>query len=118
MELLKFVLPSEVVSKVRLYHSHPVADLLNPWIFKFKWGNAEENPLPEFDYTRKQFHLVILDTLSRERGFNHCDCCAELWDDCQCWCDNCGDEYNVCRYNCYQEPMCNCPDGCRVHNLA
>ena len=67
MELLKLVLPNEVVSKVRLYHSHPVADLLHPWIFKFEWGNAEENSLPEFDYTRKQFHLVILDTLSRER---------------------------------------------------
>ena len=28
MELLKLVLPSEVVSKVRLYHSHPVADIM------------------------------------------------------------------------------------------
>ena len=28
MELLKYVLPNEVVSKVRLYHSHPVADIV------------------------------------------------------------------------------------------
>ncbi len=84
MELLKYVLPIEVVSKVRLYHSHPVADLLNPWIFKFEWGNAEENSLPEFDYTRKQFHLVILDTLRTEKRYR-CDC----WDDCECMCYNC-----------------------------
>ena len=30
MELLKYILPSEVVSKVRLYHSHPVADIIKP----------------------------------------------------------------------------------------
>ena len=31
----------------------------------------------------------------------HCDCCAELWQDCQCICSNCGNEYNLCRYECY-----------------
>ena len=35
-----------------------------------------------------------------ESGF-YCDCCAELWNDCQCICSNCGFEYNRCRYGCY-----------------
>ena len=29
-----------------------------------------------------------------------CDCCVELWDDCQCWCSNCGDDYSTCRAGC------------------
>ena len=69
MELLKFVLPSEVVSKVRLYHSHPVADMISPWIQQYQGGNAEENFLPDLDYSRKHFHLVILDTLRDEKDY-------------------------------------------------
>ena len=31
----------------------------------------------------------------------HCDCCVELWEDCQWWCSNCGDEYPTCSASCY-----------------
>ena len=128
MEFLKLVLPSEVVSKVRLYHSHPVADMLHPWILKFKWGNAFDNDLPELLGFRKHFHLVVLDTLKHQQWERRpcsecgdpnwkcecpsgceeelCDCCCELWDHCQCMCHNCGDEYSVCRYNCFVVERC------------
>ena len=32
---------------------------------------------------------------------NYCDCCAELWDDCTCWCERCDDYYSLCRNECF-----------------
>ena len=36
-----------------------------------------------------------------------CDCCAKSWTEipnafgiCHCWCDTCGDELKICKYNC------------------
>ena len=34
-----------------------------------------------------------------------CDCCAEPWKKCQCWCSNCGLDYKDCRSKCY-DPKC------------
>ena len=68
MELLNKIFPSEVVSKIRVYHSHPVADMMKPWIQKYEWGDAFDNDLPEFIYLRKHFHEVVIDTLNFERG--------------------------------------------------
>ena len=31
----------------------------------------------------------------------HCDCCAELWTRCTCWCPRCGKEYKYCKNNCH-----------------
>ena len=29
-----------------------------------------------------------------------CDCCCKHWNDCQCFCSKCGDDYRSCRYDC------------------
>ena len=34
-----------------------------------------------------------------------CDCCAEAWKKCNCWCPNCGLDYKDCRSKCY-DPKC------------
>ena len=31
---------------------------------------------------------------------SYCDCCCKHWDDCQCFCSKCGDDYRACRYDC------------------
>ncbi len=46
--------------------------------------------------------MVALDTDADHDAC--CDCCAEHWDDCQCWCNHCGSQYSSCRYSCYPEP--------------
>ena len=37
------------------------------------------------------------------RHSKHCDCCAESWKNCCCWCNNCNIEYRLCRASCYNE---------------
>ena len=32
MELLKDILPNDIVSKIRMYHSHPISDIMKTWI--------------------------------------------------------------------------------------
>ena len=32
---------------------------------------------------------------------NSCGCCCKPWQECQCWCSNCGGEWKACRAACY-----------------
>ena len=94
------MLPSEVVSKIRVYHSHPIADMMKPWIQKYEWGDAFDNDLPKFIYLRKHFHEVVIDTLAFERGFDdnlhdfdfyQLRKRAVRWDGCDVWYEHCCD---------------------------
>ena len=54
-------------------------------------------------YDKWDYDTFILSPYKEKAEFNStCDCCAELWKHCQCWCSNCDREYNVCKYSCYQ----------------
>jgi len=70
-------LPENVINKILLFVSHPCADIIRD---HFRQLEEEDS---DWDYDA------------------HCDCCIELWDGCQCWCSNCGDEYSSCRASCY-----------------
>ena len=95
-------LPEAIINKIMLYVSHPVADLVRQEIDNFL----------AYDDGYTYYNRSDLDDFS---GFyfeqylsNHsCDCCAELWRGCQCWCVDCWKEYPKCRGECGNENVVN-----------
>ena len=77
-------LPREVINKIMLFMSHPVADIFKEAYIQYFKEREEEQDEEELD---------------DEELENYCDCCARVWDDCECWCQ-CGNEYKFCRYSC------------------
>ena len=70
-------LPREAINKIMLFLSHPIAEIFKEAYIQY-FKDKEE-----YD----------------EELENYCDCCANLWDDCRCWCQ-CGNEYKFCHYSC------------------
>ena len=76
--------PDVVINRIMLFVSHPCADIIREHFRQLEEQESEEEEdVSDWDYDA------------------HCDCCVELWEDCQCWCSNCGDEYSSCRASCY-----------------
>jgi len=102
-------LPEAIINKIMLYVSHPVADLVREELEAYKEFNEEccwKNQYESFsDYYFEQY-------LS-----NHsCDCCAEPWRDCQCWCVDCWIEYSKCRGECGNENVTNPSIALELHS--
>ena len=76
-------LPENVINILLLFVSHPCADIIRDHFRQLEEQESEEEDDSDWDYDA------------------HCDCCVELWDDCQCWCSNCGDDYSFCRASCH-----------------
>ena len=71
-------LPKEIINKIMLFTSHPVADIF-----------------------RKEAELAY-DRMKDDGELDgYCDCCAKLWSECYCVCSNCGANYSECKYGCY-----------------
>ena len=133
MELLNNILPREVVSKIRVYHSHPVADLVKQSIkFYVKRLQVENVHGCAFDrgcsdaYYGRSYdphiwgavgtpgqgriesdNMTPMQILEYELGFDT-EKDRKFPDDSDTDSDSDSDQ---------SELMCNCPDGCRVHNL-
>ena len=71
-------LPREIINKIMLFISHPVAD-----IFKIELEFAYDKMKADGELDKR------------------CDCCVKLWTECYCVCSNCHGHYSDCRYGCY-----------------
>ena len=92
MEILS-EFPKELKWNVLKYLQHPTAEIMRELIDAF-------DECSEFGgrwHRRSSFVEFALPL-----DYDTCDCCAELWDDCLCWCERCGERYNECRYECYE----------------
>ena len=87
MEILR-MLPNEIKWNVLKYLQHPTAKIMRDYI-----NLHEEDEDIEDDESDNESDDTNLS--------NYCDCCAELWDDCNCWCSNCHFLLKDCRYTCY-----------------
>ena len=88
---MNYNLLDDVVNKILLFVSHPCADMIRDHFKQLaEYREAEYNVLRA---------MVDEEQESDEEDDSewdcdaHCGCCIELWEDCQCWCSNCGDEY-------------------------
>ena len=73
-------------------------------IYKLGENNVEYFKLELTDYVLKEgeTHFTYTDDPEYDEIDNtRCDCCNEYWADCLRICANCHDDYNICRYNCY-----------------
>ena len=71
-------LPREIINKIMFFTSHPVAE-----IFK------------------KEMEIACIQ-MEEDRELNiNCDCCNNLWSECNCICKICHASYSSCRYKCY-----------------
>ena len=75
MELLNYILPREVVSKVRLYHSHPLADIIKSRLNQHK----QSLPWDSFLYDDEPFYKWHCDQFYIEPY-----CVAGKWKKCLC----------------------------------
>ena len=119
-------LPSEVIRKIKMFLSHPVADLIRENTrFRSTCSFYDEQEHEEYVIGRHMrnhlgvkrltsdnialcdciyIHInkSIIESLIEEDSYDlYCDCCVELWEDCQCWCNCCWDEYKTCPNACY-----------------
>ena len=37
MELLNNILPNDIINKIRMYHSHPISDMMKTWIITYEF---------------------------------------------------------------------------------
>ena len=67
---------------------HPAANMMMEVINNF---NADKNHGIELfhHYYFKHWRYIV-----------RCDCCGQCWDDCCCWCPQCGGHYNECYGEC------------------
>ena len=103
MEKYLEILPGNVINKIFVFNSHPVAEL-------FKKSQAYQE-YEGCDCGEDVCDCSFVDFYFLDwRSENCCGACMMAWRDCQCWCSNCGDECSVCRYNCYKGKYCSSCD--------
>ena len=51
--------------------------------------------IAQLDYIYTHINKSIIESLLEDEDSYglYCDCCVELWEDCQCWCSYCCGEY-------------------------
>ena len=69
-------LPENIINKILLYVSHPVADVIK-----------DEIKDSDYDVSFASYYFM------KYYQDNMCDCCALLRRDCKCICNNCSDNY-------------------------
>ena len=61
-------LPKEIEWNIIKFMSHPIADIMRPLIQQFRHGKAHDFYFEQgMDYSRKHFHLVVLDTIRDDK---------------------------------------------------
>ena len=80
-------LPENIINKILLFVSHPVADLIKEEI---------EDNYSDVSFASYYFTIYY--------QTNMCDCCALLRRECKCVCNNCYDNYKNCMMRCFEEP--------------
>ena len=76
-------LPENIINKILLYVSHPVADVIKDEI---------EDIDSDVSFASYYFTKYYQE--------NMCDCCASLRRDCDCICNYCSDTYKNCMMRC------------------
>ena len=67
----KMELPKEIEWNIIKFMSHPIAEIMKPLIQQFRHGFAYDFYFERgMDYSRKHFHLVILDTIREDKEWD------------------------------------------------
>ena len=93
-EYLK-LLPENVINKIFVFNSHPVADLFKK-SERYQAYEVEKNMNNSCD--RKLFFPGFV--FYERRIKNRCGICEEVWRDCKCYCHNCGEYCSACHRQC------------------
>ena len=95
-EYLK-LLPENVVNKIFVFNSHPVADLFKKSRAYLKYRNNDHFKEDDDSFNKFYFNYWIL--------YHGCDKCMKPWRECQCFCYN-GHDRSLCHGNCYEHRWC------------